>query len=103
GRIDREPLVQATPALGRQAVDGPPPPAGRPRFALDQPGVGEPAELGVDLAVAGRPEEADRAIDEGLDLVARLRPEGEKPEDDVGGRRELHISAWYITSIYMFV
>ena len=37
----------------------------------DQPGILQALELGIDLPVARRPEEAGRAVDQGLDLVAR--------------------------------
>src|SRR5262249_39744680 len=51
-------------------------------LARDEPFLLEPAQLGIDLAVARRPEEARRAVDGRLDLVARARAEREEAEDD---------------------
>ena len=56
-----QPGLQLLLAVGGDLVDGPLAAAGRGVDALDQPGLGEPLQLRVDLPVAGRPEEPRRA------------------------------------------
>ena len=65
-----EPLVERPLAFGGQAVLAPPASAAGIGLALDEAGLLQARELGVDLAVAGCPEVADRAIDDPLDVVA---------------------------------
>ena len=67
------PLLERAPALGGELVDGALPGALGASVALDQPGLGEALQLGVDLPVARGPEEAGRVVDELLDLVAGPR------------------------------
>ena len=63
----------------------------RPPFAASSPAI-QPAasrrvELRVDLAVARRPEVADRPVDGALDVVAAHRPAGQQSENRPGNRR----------------
>ena len=66
------------------------------RLALDEAGLGEPAQLGIDLPVAGGPEQARLLVDDRLDLVAAHPPPAERSEDHIRGVRE----ASYIVQIY---
>src|ERR671911_382747 len=99
-RLDLEPALELLAAGRGQPVLGSLATAARLRAALDQPRLRQLAQLGVDLAVARRPEEASRVVHDRLDLVPGLGPLAKEAEDHVGGAVELHITAQYITRIY---
>ena len=91
-RLDRLSVSRYSRALPR---------AGRRALPVDQTGVLESTELGVDLPVARRPEEARRSVDGCLDVVARPHAEGQHPENHVPGAAErLHTATGYIFTIY---
>src|SRR6185312_4399622 len=95
-----EPAVERRRPRGGDPVDA----AGSAaagRVVAGDPARGlEPAQIGIDLAVAGGPEMADRAIDRPLEVVAAARLLGDQPEDRPGGLCGFHISSRYITVIH---
>ena len=103
-----EPVAERGPAGVGELVDGPGAAAGRLGLSGDQPFLFEAPELWVDLAVARRPEEACRLVDELLDVVAGLsteliipritRPVGVK---GVGGIQRGNISARHMAVRYI--
>ena len=97
-----DPLAQARGAGVGQRVDRALAAAGRVVGCVDQAHRLQALELGVDRAVARGPEEADRAVDERLDVVARLGAERQDSEHGAGGGVEVvHVSARYIRPIYL--
>ena len=66
---------------------------------LDQTPLGQPLQLGIDLAVARRPEEPGRLVDHRLDVVARAGLARDEPENHASCRRKLHVSDRYIKPI----
>src|SRR5206468_6325041 len=83
-------LVHATPASAVRAV-----------LAADESLLLELPQLGIDLPIARRPEEARRAVDGGLDVVAGHWPELEQSEHDRSDRRLLHVARRYIVTQYL--
>jgi len=56
---------------------------------LEQPGLGEPLRLGVQLRVRERPEVPDAELDESLEVVRRARTaQGGDPEHEIGDGSE---------------
>src|SRR5450759_581995 len=95
------PRVQRLLTFRGEVIEGPLPCALRCVLGLDQPRLGEPLQLGIELPVAGRPEVPGGQVGELLDVVARVRAKVEDAEDDVCGRTKLHIAYRYITPMYL--
>src|ERR671936_1199439 len=95
-RRAEEPFPQRlAPGFGQ--LVGPPATRAAGRIlAFDQAFLLQAAQLGIDLPIAGCPEEAGRAIDDGLDVVARPRAQREHSENY--RRHRVHISLRYIVA-----
>src|SRR5207253_6871655 len=91
-----QPSLELGPSGRRQAEDPAGAAAVRRVLALDQPLELEPAQLRVDLTVARGPEEAGRAVDRRLDLVARAGADREEPEDHRSHRVPQNLARRYI-------
>src|SRR5204863_9283192 len=98
-----DPTLGGPPPLGRELVEVALPGALRGVGALDQAGILEALQLGVDLAVTRRPEEPGGAVDQLLDLVARARLARQHPENHLCGGAQLHYATRYINKIYRVV
>src|SRR5262249_1112427 len=101
-RRPRDPGLGSPPALSSELVDlALPGPLGGVA-SLDQPGLLQPLQLGVDLAVARGPEEAGRFVDQLLGLIAGPRPRCQHSDDHFARCAQLHgpnISIRYIPAM----
>src|SRR5262249_10969785 len=96
-----EPADQRLASRVGQPVDAPAPLTPGGLLAGDESVLLEPPQLRIDLGVAGRPEVARGAVDDGLDVVPRARSERQESQDHPGRARGLHTARGYIAPIYL--
>src|SRR5438445_2256668 len=88
--VGREPVFEGRLAGFRQLMNGACASARRLRSPAHEAPFLQVLELGIDLAVARRPEIPRRLVDERLDLIAAALAERDQPEHDTAGRAQLY-------------